>query len=114
MIDKIGLHSGIVVDNVYVANYIVVNDGVRRKHIDKHKNKNQFVISHRFIDYCINNRRYFSMKDHDFIHILPLPHKVPIDCFFTVVIHFEGFNIIEKNILELLAETLGAKVELNR
>ena len=100
--------------NAFTANYIIVNDGISKKNIEKHKLKSQLIVSHRLIDYCIDNRKFVNLYDKEFIHLLPLPFKVPMECFANVYIHFDGFNIIEKNILELLAETLGAKIELNR
>ena len=114
MMEKVTLHSGIVVKNAYAANYIIVNDTVRIRPIENNKEKYQIIASHRYIDYCIENRKYYSLQDHEFIHLLPLPFKVPIECFKDIYIHFEGFSIFEIKILELFAETVGAKIELSK
>lgn len=114
-IEKIQNQSGTLineVENIKLVHYLIVNDGFKLEELIEMKNKNSFlIVSHRFVNFCEENKKIVNFKKEKYLHLYPLPYKVPFFSFENVRLNFKGFEVSEIEILGLLMKLLGAKVE---
>lgn len=127
--DKIISHSGILIkysnsnessdkvntENEKTAKYIIINDGSNfLNDIMVKKDQSQAVVSHRFIDKSIDDRKFCHLEDINYIHLLPLSFRVPLIEFKKVTIHFFGLGKVDQHILEHVVELLGGRCDLSK
>ncbi len=112
--DLIYSNSGNLIDDINKINcvdYVIANDGfcdVVAKFIDEHKNYKFIAVSHRYISYCIEQRKIVKLKDEKLFHIFPMPFSVPYSSFEKISIKFKGFSPLEESKYKLIAEMIGA------
>lgn len=102
------------------AKYIIMNDGYgillnQLLPIVNSLQSNHVVISHRFLDICIEKRKIVDLSD--YLTLFPFTFKVPhfqmIKNKIQIYVPSSYYSFSEKNSYESLIETLGGKVDLN-
>lgn len=118
--DKILQHSGTITkfnleDNSHKqSEFLILNDGyIRTTEVIQNK-KNQILISHRYLDFCIEKKEKINIKVDSYFHLLPFGNQLPFSDFLTKVIYFYGFSFKDTDILERLAITLGASIGISK
>jgi hypothetical protein len=125
--EKIIQNSGVVIDQGSVdcsqnnakPRFIIINDGYSPGEmaslIEKKINNYQYIMSHRYIDICIEKRELVDLNAHKYIHVLPFQHPVSFPDFLDkkVTAFFYNFSHEENTVMEYLIETLGGKYELS-
>lgn len=107
-------HSGDIISNVDMlikVDYVIANDGyceVVANFLSENKKNKHIVVSHRFIEYCIEQRKHVNIKSEKLFHVFPMPNKVPFHDFKKTYIKFRGFSNLEENKYRLIAEMLGS------
>lgn len=101
-----------------ISKYIIMNDGYvdwKGFSLDKNEDK-KYIISHRFLDHCLNHKKVVRLKDEKAMHLLPLPYTVPYKGFDKLCVAFTLFsdNLKDKIVLQKLAELMGMDVEFSQ
>lgn len=116
VIDNIKKYGGTIVENIYDSDYAISNDNCNDyvynviNKIKKGESK-CIVVSHRFIQHCINKKAFINMKKDKLFHLLPMPFKTPIKSFENTVIKFRGFDKNDKDNYEEIVKLLGGKFD---
>jgi hypothetical protein len=101
-----------------VAKYLIMNDGYHDwKGFALEKNEDgKYVVSHRFLDHCLNHKQVVRLKDEKAMDLLPLPYSVPYTGLRKVCVAFTLFsnNSKDKVVLENLAALMGMEVEFSQ
>lgn len=126
--EKIIQNSGVVIDQGSVdcsqnnakPRFIIINDGYSPGEmaslIEKKINNYQYIMSHRYIDICIEKRELIDLNTHKYIHVIPFQHPVSFPDFLDkkITAFFYNFSHEENTVMEYLIETLGGKYELSK
>ena len=125
--EKIIQNSGVVIDQGSVDSsqnnakprFIIINDGYSPGEmaslIEKKINNYQYIMSHRYIDICIEKRELIDLNTHKYIHVIPFQHPVSFPDFLDkkITAFFYNFSHEENTVMEYLIETLGGKYEIS-
>jgi hypothetical protein len=80
--NKIEGNGGSVVSELIennISKYMIMNDGyIDWKGFSLEKNEDKkYIISHRFLDHCLNHKKVIRLKEEKAMNLLPLPGSVP-------------------------------------
>ena len=103
-------------NDILKSQYIIVNDGYSNilNGLLEANEKNHKIVSHRFIDECIEKRELVDYED--YVYLLPLNFSVPIKEFQNLEVYFLNscYTIWDIKDLEGLYETFGGTCNLSK
>ena len=89
-------NSGLLIDDEQKAKFVIMKDGINPKIWDENGDERRF-IHYRFILECLKEGTMLSSTEA--MHLLPLPHQVPIKCFSKVCLELALIKLPIDNII---------------
>ena len=117
---KIESNGGSVISEQIVnscAKYLIMNDGADdwKGFILSKNSEGKYIVSHRFLDRCLTNKKIIRLEKEKAMDLLPFPYKIPYDGFSKFCVAFALFDSKSKDlgVLNNIAELLGMRNEFN-
>jgi hypothetical protein len=105
-------NSGEIVFDTTKANFIVINDKYYNLsyYLENRVEGFQWVVNHRYIDFCLEKDRCIDLNSEKYLHIFPFSFDLPLEGFNEIIASTLQFPTLEIEVFESLVLALGGEV----